>query len=216
MPVQRLQEEHTQSGEAANVMLQASIRIQQLRTTSCCLRSLIHKPDQRLKSIADEHGVAIQKTRVSPTSDTQPLVDAAAIRLIARIANQNDVRELLGDHGRAAIRRVTINTDDLEGNPLGQTVNGINAVPHQAASIVVRDDDRKIENRLRHSLSPSSLQMMVLPSPERRKLCVVVQPNSIRLNWHPPRPHSQCGMAPVLYTRHTARHCPRSHTEFHG
>ena len=79
------------------------------------------------------------------------LIHAARVRVVTLIPHQDYVGKLLGDHVCAAVRRVPVHADDLEDNALGVAINGIKTVPQKAASIVIRNNYREIENRLRHS-----------------------------------------------------------------
>ena len=82
MPIEGLQEENAQAGEAANVVLHAAVGIEQLGPANRDLRMFVHEPHQRLEGILDQQGVAIQQAGIASPRQADTLVHAPGIRLV--------------------------------------------------------------------------------------------------------------------------------------
>src|SRR5271157_5621794 len=113
---------------------------------------IVHKPDQRLESIADQYRVTVQQACVARARHAHPEVVVLGVKLVDCIPYQNHLGKTPCHHVSTSISRVVVKADDLESDALSVLVNGLNAVAQQVTGVIAGDDDRQVEHWFNHPL----------------------------------------------------------------
>ena len=128
--------------------------------------------DQRLKSVADEQRIAVQKAGIARPRHAHSEIVVFHIELVGVVADQDDLEESFGHHVRAAIGRMVVDADDFKADAVRVLVNRGNTIAQQVPGVVAGDDDGKIQRSFHRFFCLFSAFLGVISTIREFRCCV--------------------------------------------